>query len=369
MNRTPARLSSRRVLTGLAVTTTSIVLLAACSSGSTTKAAGSSSVTGPASSAGSSGSISGQTITVYNGQHEETTDALVRAFEKKTGVTVKVRSDDEDVLSQQIEQEGSKSPADVFFTENSPPLARLDEKGLLSPIDASTLSSVPSQYSASTQDWVGVSARVSELVYNTNDLKPADLPTSVLGLADPKWKGKLDIAPSETDFQPIVTAVDASIGNAATVTWLKALKANAGAHQDPDNETLVDNVNKGTTQLGVINHYYWYRLKEEDGAASIHSALQYFAAGDDGYLLDVSGAAVMKSSHHPAAAQALVAFLVSQEGQQVLVSSDSWEYPIGSGVTNPNLSPFSGIQAKQFNLNQIGDGSKAVMLLQQAGLL
>jgi iron(III) transport system substrate-binding protein len=131
----------------------------------------------------------------------------------------------------------------------------------------------------------------------------------------------------------------------------------------------VDNVNKGTTQIGVINHYYWYRLKDEKGANGIHSALQHFAPHDDGYLLDVSGAGVLKSSQHQQAAQQLVAFLVAKQGQQVLASGDSWEYPIGSGVTSPKLSPLSSIQAKAFDLTQIGDGSKAVMLLQQAGLL
>src|ERR1700743_102023 len=105
----------------------------------------------------------GQTITLYNGQHEQTTDALVKAFEKQTGVTVKVRNDDEDVLAQQIEQEGSRSPADVFFTENTPPLARLDEKGLLSPAGSQALSAVPAKYSADDKDWVGGSARVSVL--------------------------------------------------------------------------------------------------------------------------------------------------------------------------------------------------------------
>ena len=82
-------------------------------------------------------------------------------------------------------------------------------------------------------------------------------------------------------------------------------------HTDPDNETLVANVNKGVTQLGVINHYYWYRLRDEDGSSGIHSALARFAPHDDGYLLDVSGAAVLKSSQHQQAAQALVKFLVS----------------------------------------------------------
>jgi len=314
--------------------------------------------------------ISGQTITLYNGQHEQTASALVAAFTKQTGVKVKIRSDDEDVLAQQIQQEGSHSPADVFYTENSPPLARLDEAGLLSPVDAATLAAVPTADSAGDHTWVGVSARVSLMVYNTDKLKPADLPTSVLGLADPKWKGKISIAPGETDFAPIVTSIADSHGDAAAVSWLKALKSNAGSHVEPDNETLVSNVNKGITQLAVINHYYWYRLRDEVGAKAIHSALAYFAPHDDGYLLDVSGAAVLKSSKHQKAAQALLAFLVSKQGETVLAKGDSFEYPLGSGTPgSPQLPPLSSTQPKAFDLAQIGDGKHAVTLLQQAGLL
>ena len=137
-------------------------------------ACGSTSQETAAPKAATSGSaIAGQTITLYNGQHEQTTDALVKAFEKQTGVTVKVRSDDEDVLAQQIAQEGSHSPADVFYTENTPPLVRLDEKGLLAPVSAAALADVPAKDSAADHDWVGVSARLSVLVYNTRDLKPS----------------------------------------------------------------------------------------------------------------------------------------------------------------------------------------------------
>ena len=335
------------------------MLVAACGSGGS----------GGAEGAAGPSKLAGQTITLYNGQHEQTTDALVNAFENQTGVIVKVRSDDEDVLAQQIEQEGSRSPADVFFTENTPPLARLDEKGLLAPVGATASKAVPSKYSSADGNWVGVSARVSMLVYNTEELRRSQLPKSVLDLASPKWKGKLDIAPSETDFQPIVTSVAQDKGDAYAVRWLKALKANAGPHEDPDNETLVANVNKGVTELGVINHYYWYRLRDELGAGGMHSALATFAPGDDGYLVDVSGAAVLKSSKHQNAARALVDFLVSTKGQRVLVHSDSWEYPIRPGVTNPALPLFSGYQPRRFSLAQIGDGSKAIALLQQAGLL
>lgn len=346
------------------------VLVAACSSSGSSPGTASGQPAATVSGSSSGGqSLAGQAITLYNGQHEQTTDALVQAFEKQTGVTVKVRSDDEDVLAQQIEQEGSRSPADVFFTENTPPLASLDEKGLLAPIDSAALAPVPAKYSASDKDWAGISVRVSVMVYNTNDLKPAQLPKSVLDLADPQWKGKLGIAPGETDFAPIVTSVAQDKGDAAAVTWLEGLKTNAGAHTEPDNETLVSDVNKGIVEIGVINHYYWYRLRDEVGRSGIHSALAEFAPGDDGYLLDVSGAGVLKSSQHKAAAEAFVQFMTSAAGQRILTKSDSWEYPISDGVTNPALPALSSFHPRSFSLTQIGDGSKAVSLLQQAGLL
>ena len=81
-----------------------------------------------------SGSGSGQTLTLYNAQHEETTDALIKAFTEQTGIKVRVKSDDEAVLTAQIEQEGNRSPADVFFTENSNWLQQLDDRGLLAKV-------------------------------------------------------------------------------------------------------------------------------------------------------------------------------------------------------------------------------------------
>ena len=158
---------------------------------------------------GSSGSDSGsgQSITLYSGQHEQTTNGLVTAFEKQTGITVNVRNDDEDTLANLIAVQGPHSPADVFYTENSPALEFLQEKGLLSPVNASTLAKTPAKYNSTAGDWVGVSARVSVLIYNPSLIAENQLPTSVMQLADPQFNGKFAFAAGETDFQPIVTSV------------------------------------------------------------------------------------------------------------------------------------------------------------------
>ncbi len=309
-------------------------------------------------------------LTLYNGQHEQTTQALVNAFEKQTGIKVTIRSDDEDVLVQQIAQEGPRSPADVIYTENSPALERLQQNHLLAPVNSSTLASVPSRYSSPSGDWAGVSGRVSMLVYNTTKLSPVQLPTSVMDLASPKWKGKIGLAPQETDFQPIITSIARAHGTAAALAWLKGVKANAGSDVYPDNETLTAKVNSGQVEIGLINHYYWYRLREQVGAAAMHSALHFFAPGDPGYVLDVSGAGILASSTHKAAAQKFLAFLASAAGQRIIAGTHSWEYPLRPGVAaEAGLTPLTQLKPDTADtIGGLGDGATALSLLQQAQL-
>src|SRR5579859_6705519 len=119
------RLLAPSAVTGLALA----VALAGCSAlGGTSSAATQSGVT---------------TLVMYSGQHEQTTDALVSAFEKQNpNIKITVRSNDEGTLAQQIQQEGSKSPADLFYAENSPALEVLQEKGLLAAAPAAALAEI-----------------------------------------------------------------------------------------------------------------------------------------------------------------------------------------------------------------------------------
>src|ERR1039458_9620055 len=150
---------------------------------------------GLAACGGSGGAVN--TITLYNGQHVQTTDALVQAFEKQTGIDVRVHSDDESVLADQIVTEGGRSPADVVFTENSPALEYLQSAHLLAHLPASVGTTTQARYDSTRGDWMGITARVSVIVYNPSLLGPSDLPTSVMQLADPRSKGKLALAPGE----------------------------------------------------------------------------------------------------------------------------------------------------------------------------
>jgi iron(III) transport system substrate-binding protein len=327
----------------------------------------------PASLLAACGSMSGSgaaSITLYSGQHEQTTQSLVTAFENKTGITVNIRYNDEDTFADQIVAEKSHPLADVFYTENSPALEYLQNMGLLGRIDPSTLAETPARYNSPQGDWVGVSARVSVLIYNPALISASQLPTTVLQLANPVYKGKLAFAAGETDFQPVVTSVARTYGQARALAWLEGVKANAGSHVYPDNETIADEVNRGAVAFGVVNQYYWYRMRAELGASNIHSKITYFAPHDPGYVLDVSGAAILKSSPHQAAAQKFLAFLVSRQGQEIIAHSISFEYPLDDGVqTTAPETPFAELQPNGITIPELGDGSTAIALLQKAGML
>ena len=322
---------------------------------------------------GAAGGPGGQSLTLYSGQHVQTTDSLVAAFEKKTGITVSIRSDDEDTLADQIVTEGSHSPADVYYTENSPPLEQLQADRLLAPVAASTLARSPARFNSPHGDWVGVSARVSVLIYNPALITASQLPAAVSQLAESRYRGRLALAPQETDFQPIVTAYARAYGTTAALAWLRAIKANAGSHVYPDSETIADEVNRGAVAFGIVNQYYWYRLRAEIGAGNVHSRIAYFAPHDPGYVIDVSGAAVLKSSAHQAAAQRFVAFLVSRQAQSIIANpkkSISFEYPIASGVTTlASEKPFDQLQPYPITVAELGTGTTAISLMREAGLL
>jgi iron(III) transport system substrate-binding protein len=310
-------------------------------------------------------------LVLYSGQHVQTTDSLVAGFEKvHPNVNVIVRSNDEDTFDAQIVAEGSRSPADVFFTENSPALEYLQQRGLLAKVDSSTLAHTPARFSSPQGDWEGVSARVSVLIYNPSLIKKSALPTNVLALANPKYKGKLAFAAGETDFQPIVTSVLKAYGKKAALKWLNGIKANSSSHVYPDNETIADEVNRGVVAFGVVNQYYWYRMRAEIGKSNMRSLITYFAPHNPGYVLDVSGAGILKSSTHQVAAQEFLAFLVSKPGQEIISHSISYEYPIASGVTTSQPeTPFQELKPYPISIAQLGTGAAAIALLNEVQLL
>ncbi len=317
--------------------------------------------------AGCGGSADSRSILLYNGQHPQVTTELVAAFEKQTHIKVEVRTDDGIVLADQLLQEGSSSPADVYLTENSPELEDLEEHGLLAKLDPTTLAQVPSRYESASGEWAGMALRISALAYDPSLIPASRLPKSLLELAEPGWKGKVALAPTDSDFVPLVGAVIATYGKQAAVNWLSGLKRNGSLYQS--DESVVAAVNKGDVAVGIINHYYWYRLRLEVGASRMHSILYFFPNHNVGSLENISGAAVLKTSKHPQEAQEFVKFLLSPTAQEILAHGYDFEYPLRPGIKpNPQITPLSKIAPAELSPTVLGNDQQASQLIQESGL-
>jgi iron(III) transport system substrate-binding protein len=313
------------------------------------------------------GSGSSTELVVYNAQHEDLVSAMLEGFAKETGIDVTLRNGSDFELANQIVQEGSASPADVFLTENSPAMTLVSGKGLFAQLDDDTAAQVPAAYVSSKKDWIGFAARSTVLAYNTRSVSKADLPASIMDMADPEWKGQVGIAPSGADFQAIVTAVVAVEGQAKAQAWLKGLEANARIYRN--NVAILSAVNSGEIGTGIIYHYYWYQDQAESGANSKNVQLEYFGHQDPGAFLSTSGAGVLKSSKHSEDAQKLVNYLAGKKGQQALVDSNALEYPVGNGIAaNPKLKPLSELDPPKVDIGAL-NGPQVVTMMQQAGLL
>jgi iron(III) transport system substrate-binding protein len=208
---------------------------------------------------------------------------------------------------------------------------------------------------------------VSSLVYDPASIGHSELPRSILELAQPRWRGKVAIAPTDSDFPPVVAAVIARYGTNRAAAWLQGLKRNAITYQDE--EAVAAAVNRGDAATGVINAYYWYRLRLEVGDGGMHSELHYFPHGDVGSIVNVAGAAVLATSRHTGAAERFVAFLVSKAGQRIVAESDDFEYPARPDVAaNAALPPLARTTHATVPVAALGDGSKAARLIRAAGL-
>ncbi len=308
-------------------------------------------------------------LTLYSGQHKNATDALIAAFEAKTGIKVNARYGKSNELAHQIMEEGADSPADIIYTEESTPLVMLANKGLLAELDDTVIDVVAEDYRDSHNQWVGVLARSRTVVYDPKLINEADLPKSIFDLQNPQWEGKFAFVPSSGAFQAQLSAMIKLKGYEQAKAWLEGIKKYGKIYRK--NTVVLDAVERGEVPFGLINNYYWDKQAKEKGIDNMNSRLYYFGTRDIGDMLTIASIGVLKSSPNQQQAEEFVAFALSPEGQQLLTDLSA-QYPLNKSVkTHPSLKPFSELTppAGTIDLGEYGDGKAAVNLLQEVGLL
>ena len=319
--------------------------------------------------AGCGGSDEGasDTLTVYSGREEELVAPLFERFEQETGINVEVRYADSAELSATIAEEGGNSPADVFFAQDPGSLGAVDDQ--LAKLPEDVLSRVDERFQDDQGRWVGTSGRARVIVYNTDELTEAEVPDSVFDLTDPKWKGKIGIAPTNASFQAFVTAMRLDVGEERTRQWLEELKANDPKFYEK-NTPVVEATASGEVELGLVNHYYLYLVKEEQPDAPI--ANKYLPGHDPGALVSVAGAGILESAEHADAAERFVEFLLADPQQRFYTEeAEEAEIPLVAGIDPkegvPTLAELSG-RGPNVDLSSFGaELERTLELLNETG--
>ncbi|MBD3895525.1 iron ABC transporter substrate-binding protein [Halomonas sp. ML-15] len=307
-------------------------------------------------------------LTLYSGRGESMVEPIINQFEKNTGINVNVRYGDTAQLAVLLQEEGERSPADLYWGQDAGAMGAISQAGLLAELPDDIYEGLPGIYTSETGNWVAASGRARVFAYSPERVSEEEYPESVFDLTDERYEGRVGWAPTNGSFQSFITAMRVEHGDERTQEWLEGMRDN-GAVTFRNNTTQVQGIADGEIDFGLVNNYYLPRFLATDEDFPVEQA--FFAEGDIGNLVNVAGIAVLESSDNKEAAMEFVRFLLSPAAQQYF-TGNVYEYPVTRDVIqNPELEDFDRLLevSPQIDLDDLEDLEGTLNLLRDAELL
>jgi iron(III) transport system substrate-binding protein len=307
-------------------------------------------------------------VTVYSGRKQDLVGELLAKFEQESGVKVEVKYGETQDLAAAVLQEGEKSPADVFFAQDVSSLLFLKNKGVFRTIPQVYQERITqADWKDAGGTWVATSGRARVLAYNTDKVKAEELPKDLAALTEPKWKGRVGWAPENASFKSFVSAMLQLQGPEKTEAWLKGMLANEPKAY-PKNGPAVQAVNKGEVDVALVNHYYLFRVQNEEGKP-LPVKNHYFRNGGAESMVNLSGVGILKTAKHHPEAEALVRFLLSDEAQKFFATK-TYEFPVVPGVpASEDLPALDTLSAPKLDHEKLDNLAQTDELLKKVGAL
>ncbi len=303
-------------------------------------------------------------LVIYAGRSESLVADIITQFAQASGIDVRVKYASSSEMAATLREEGEKSPADIFWAQEPGALGAM--ANMFSALPADIVESVPEWARADDGSWVGISGRARVIVYNS-ELDEEELPTSLQELTEPKWKGRVGWAPTNSSLRIMVTAMRDMWGEDETRAWLKGMLAN-DVKPFPKNTPTVDAASKGEIDVGLVNHYYLHRFLAEHGD-EFGARNLFLKDGGPGSLVMVAGAGILKSGDNRDNAETFLRFLLSEVAQQYFASK-TYEYPMVDGVAVHRLLPSIGdLNGPDIPLSVLDDLEGTESLMRETGVI
>ncbi len=247
------------------------------------------------------------TLTVYSSTSVDDMTPLVRAFEERYGIEVEVwRAASSDILQRSLtEARANHNAVDVIETATAE-MEALNREGLFQEISSPVFSELMPQAVVPGRPWVGSRIIIYNAAYNTNLVRAADLPHSYEDLLDPKWRGKLGIEATDSNwFMTLSTAM----GEENTAALFRNIVATNGFSVRRGHTLLTNMVVSGEVPFAL--NVYTHEVAEMKRRGAPIEALFLSPS-----IAQLAGIAVMKAAPHPHAAVLFSDFVLT-EGQRI----------------------------------------------------
>ena len=264
--------------------------------------------------------------------------AIVSAMNKRYGTDIKLqftqgRSFPANLgrLTQEYKT-GQRSSTDVFLGSANHMLSGL-KTGMLMKVDWEALLERPAPKDAVfdrvNPEGVGmaVASRVVGIVYNTNLVKGADVPTSIMDVLNPKWKGQVATTPYVTGFYQL--AAPDLFGEKYMLDYVTRLKPQIGGFI-PCNS--LDKVASGEFAMLIFDCGRDAALRYQKTGAPIGHAVPKEVIRDN--VIDLG---VPANAEHPNAGKLFIAFQHTEEGQELLWKHGAYDLEIYPGSRSKDL--------------------------------
>lgn len=279
-------------------------------------------------------------VVLYSSVDEPILRPIVAVFEKESGIAVRVVGDTEATKStgliERLIAEGSSPRADVWWSGEQLGVIELSKRGLLESIEPQAVKQFGGGWPEDLRDpsglWYGFALRARVIVVSTKRVDAA--PTTLGELLHERFRGRVGIAsPAFGTTRVHLAALVAERGEDATRAWLRGLRDN-GLKVYPGNSAVVRAISQGEIDVGLTDTDDVHAGRANGWAVEMayeESAIpDRFGGG--GALVLPNTLARIRGGPNPRAAEVLIEFILSENVERLLATSDSRNTPIHERV-------------------------------------
>ncbi len=263
------------------------------------------------------------TVALYTSLNLKDSVPITEAFEKKYGVKVSLwRASSEKVVQRALtEARAGRFTPDVFET-NGPEMDIFYREKLLDEFYSPAFRDLPPAAFPKHRHWVADRFNFFVLGYNTNLVKPDEVPNSYADLLKPRWAGKVGMEASDVDW---FGSVVKGMGEKEGLAYFRKL-AESHPQLRTGHTLIAELLASGEIPLAasVYNHNVERLIKK--GAPVRWKPLEPTFGRPNGI-------GVAKHAPHPHAALLFTDFMLSREGQELIKKRN--RVPSSNAVDSP----------------------------------